>query len=171
MVTISNKWKKRFAGLLAFLMVISLCSAFFDMPAAAVSQAEIDALKQQQEQLSEQKAGIQTQLDELSDETASQTEKLALLNAQLEVTNSEIDILAEQIALYTETIAQMENELTLDRQKKQELLEDYKTHIRIMEENGTSSYIEILFGATSFEDLLCRIDMIREIMEYYKRPC
>lgn len=167
MFTYISNWRKRFAGLLALFMVFAACSAFFDIPAAAVSQAEIDALKQQQEELSEQKADIQTQLDEIGSEAASQTEKLELLTEQLEVTNSEIDLLAEQIALYTQSIAQMENDLTLDREKKQELLENYKAHIRTMEENGTSSYIEILFGATSFEDLLCRIDMIREILEYY----
>ncbi|NCB51324.1 MAG: hypothetical protein EOM54_05520 [Clostridia bacterium] len=163
----SNFWKKRFAGMLALMLAISVFSSFFNTSAAAVSQSEINALKQQREELSEQKDDIQAQLDELSGEAASQTEKLELLTEQLEVTNSEIDILAEQIALYTGSIAQMENDLTLGRQKKQELLEDYKTHIRTMEENGSSSYIEIVFGATSFEDLLCRIDMIREIMEYF----
>jgi murein DD-endopeptidase MepM/ murein hydrolase activator NlpD len=35
-----------------------------------------------------------------------------------------------------------------------------------MEENGTISYFEIVFGATSFADLLSRIDFISEIMSY-----
>jgi murein DD-endopeptidase MepM/ murein hydrolase activator NlpD len=35
-----------------------------------------------------------------------------------------------------------------------------------MEENGTISYFEIVFGATSFADLLSRIDFISEIMNY-----
>jgi murein DD-endopeptidase MepM/ murein hydrolase activator NlpD len=38
--------------------------------------------------------------------------------------------------------------------------------MRAMEEEGTVSYLSIIFGATSFSDLLSRIDFVREIMEY-----
>lgn len=161
------KRKKKISVWLAFIMLFTLFSALPGISAEAVSQSELNALKQQQAELSEQKAGIQAQMDALNDKVASQTKKLNLLTEQLDVTNSEIDLLSEQIALYTDSIAQMENQLTEDKQKKQELLESYKTHIRAMEENGEYSYIEILLGASSLEDLLSRIDMIREIMEYY----
>jgi cell wall-associated NlpC family hydrolase len=163
----TSKRKKFFSIWLAFALVLAMLSALPGVSAEAVSQSELNALKQQQADLSEQKAGIQAQMDALNDKVASQTEKLDLLTEQLNVTNSEMDVLSEQIALYTASIAQMENQLTLDKEKKQELLESYKTHIRAMEENGTYSYMEILLGASSLEDLLCRIDLIGEIMGYY----
>lgn len=155
------------AVLLALALLLAGGFPLFCVPANAVSQAELDALKRQRDQLSQQKDDIEAQLDALNGQVTSQTEKLSLLNEQLDVTSSEIDLLSEQLALYTNSIAQMENELTLDREKEQDLLEKYKAHVRSMEENGYYSYIEILLGASSIEDLLCRIDTIKEIMEYF----
>ena len=42
--------------------------------------------------------------------------------------------------------------------------EKYRQRIRTMEETGTISYWSVLFNATSFADLLSRVDMINEIV-------
>jgi len=164
---LSKRRKKSIqAWMLTLIMALTICSELFDMPAQAVSRSDINTLKQQQEQLAQQKAGIQAQADALSGEVSSQTEKLELLAQQLDITNQEIEVLSEQIAIYTSSIAEMENELYLDKLKEQELLKEYKTRMRAMEENGNYSYISILFEASSFQDLLSRIDCIKAIMEH-----
>lgn len=165
---LSNLHKKgrQAAGLLAFTLVFAMVFALYPISAEAVSRSELNALKQQMEQLAEEKAGIQSQLDALGSEVASQKERLSLLSAQLEATQSEIGNITRQIAIYTNSIGVLENELNNNRREKKELLERCKTRIRAMEENGSKSYIAILFGASSFQDLLGRIDCIREIMEY-----
>ncbi len=151
---------------MAFTLVFAMVFALFSISAEAVSRSELNALKQQLAQLAEEKAGIQSQLNALGSEVATQTERLNLLSAQLEATLSEIENITRQIGIYTNSIGELENELTQNRREKKELLERYKTRIRAMEENGSRSYIAILFGASSFQDLLGRIDCIREIMEY-----
>ena len=162
-----HKRKKRlFAGALALVLAVNMSFALFGTSAEAVSRSELNALKKQQEKLAEQRAGIQEQADEINSQAASQTEKLDILTAKLEVTNSEMENLSQQIAIYTSSIAEMENELNEDEQQEKELLETYKTRIRVMEENGSYTYMAILFGATSFSDLLARLDCINEIMEY-----
>lgn len=148
------------------VMLFTMSSALFGTAAEAVSRSQLNALKQQQAELAEKKAGMQAQADALSGQVASQTEKLDLLAQQLEVTNQELEVISEQIAIYTNTIAQMENELAADKQKEQELIEKYKVRLRAMEESGNASYISILIGASSFQDLLSRIDSIKSIMEY-----
>jgi len=154
------------AGILAFILVFSLSVPLLSQSAQAVSKSELNALKLQQEQIAQKKAGIQAQADALGDKVASQTEKLELLTTQLELTNQEIEILSEQIAIYTNSIAEMENELAVDKQKEQELLKHYKVRMRAMEENGSATYISILLGATNFQDLLSRVYCVKEIMEY-----
>ena len=167
MIHIFSKKKSTYlAWIMTFIMVFTMSSTLFDTSAQAVSKSELNSLKQQQEQLAQKKAGIQAQADTLSSKVASQTEQLELLAQQLEITNQEIEILSEQIAIYTNSIAEMENELVLDKQKEQKLLEHYKTRMRAMEENGSASYISILLGASTFQDLLSRIYCIKEIMEY-----
>ena len=164
---ILNKPKNNLIALAtAFILLFVIAAPIFLTPAEAVSQTEINALKKQQEQLAAQKAEIQAQADALNSELASQEEKLEILSEQIKVTNAEIENLTEQIAIYTNTIAAMENELTLDKQKEEELLEHFKVRLRAMEESGSFSYISILFGASDFQDLLTRIDCIRSIIKY-----
>jgi len=162
----SKRKKSILSWLLTFVLMFSMLSSLTAIPAQAISRSELNTLKQQQEQLAARKAGIKAQSDALSGKLASQTEKLDLLTQQLDITNQELEVLSEQIAIYTTSIAQMENELNADKLKEQELFEKYKVRLRAMEENGSTTYIAILLGASSFEDLLGRVFSIKAIMEY-----
>lgn len=166
MTQIFRKWKKPLSSLLVLTLVFALVLPLFSTSVNAVSQAELDALKQKQEEIASQKSDIQAKLDDANDKVTSQQEKLDLLNEQLTLTNQELENLSEQIALYTNSIAKMENQLTEAKQQKLALLKEYKAYIRAMEENGSYSYVAVLMGASSFSDLLTRIDDIREIMTY-----
>ena len=165
----SKRNKSILAVFLTLAVALNVFFALWGMPPAeAVNQAQIDALKKQQSQLADQRADIQVQADELSGQVASQSARLAVLNAKLNVTNSELENLSEQIVFYTNTIAEMENELNNDTIREQQLLETYKKRIRVMEEYGSLSYITIVLGAASFDDLLTRINDMSEIMEFDK---
>ena len=166
MFLITQKRTKSLIACLLTLTMIFTIPSMVSISADAVSKSELNQLKQQQSQLAEKKASIKAQSDAINSKIASQTEKLDLLAEQLEVTNSEIENLSKQIAIYTNSIAHMENQLAADKLKEQELLKKYRTRVRAMEESGSSSYISILMGASSFEDLLGRIDCIKEIMKY-----
>lgn len=102
------KQNKRAAGLLAFMLVFVMIfvtsAGLLHMSAEAVSRAELDALRQQQTQLAEEKAGIQSRLQALEGQVASQTEMLELLSAQLDTTRLEIDNITLQIVVYTNSI-------------------------------------------------------------------
>jgi peptidoglycan DL-endopeptidase CwlO len=162
----SKKKKSILSGIMTIVMVFTMCFAFFSTPAAAVSKAQITALQQQQTALAKKKADIQAQASAINSKVSAQTEKLELLSQQLDVTNSELQNLTQQIAFYTNSIAEMENELVLDEQKEAELLAEYKVRMRAMEENGSSTYISIVLGASNFQDLLGRIECVKEIMEH-----
>lgn len=167
MLFMSDKRKKiLIAGLLSCVLVLNLSFALIGMPAEAVSKSELKALQQQQEELAKQKADIQKQADVANSKVNSQTEKLNILNAKLSVTNAELENLSEQIAIYMNSIAEKENELNIQEQHHQELLEKYKKSIREMEEAGSATYLGMLFGASSFSDLLSRMECIRDIMDY-----
>jgi cell wall-associated NlpC family hydrolase len=166
----STKRKKTlFAGLLSCVLALNLCAVLYGTPAEAVSKSEINALKQQQEELAQKKAEVQKQANEANNKVNAQTEKLQILNLKLELTNAELENLSEQTVIYTNSIAELENELNIQEQRQQELLVKYKKCVRDMEENGSVTYLEILLGASSFDDLLSRIDCIREIMSYNTR--
>ena len=163
--TTQKRKKACFSALISLVLVFQLSSVLF-VPAEAVSQSELNALKQQQSALADQKADLQSKSDALNDQVSSQSDKLTILTARVNVTKDELKNLSDQISYYTNSIAKMENDLNVNQQKELQLEQKYKTRIRAMEESGSTPYIAILFGARSFSDLLDRIECISEIMEY-----
>lgn len=157
-------------GILALLILVPVLSIIVGAAqASAVSQWEIDQLKEQQSEITEKKNEISVEIAELEAEQATVLEQKAALDEQNELTRQEIELINEQIELYEKLIATKEVELEDAMVAEQEQMEAYRTHLRAMEENGIISYIEILFQARSFADLLSRIDDITDIMTADKR--
>lgn len=152
--------------ILALCLALVLSFGLLQTGVFAVSQQELDALKAKQSDLARQKADIQAQANALQDELSAKTEQLDLLSQEIELTVQEIDTLTQLIASYTSTVAQLEDELAKSEIKEKEMVEHFRTRVRAMEENGTVSYISILFKASSFSDLLSRISCIEEIAKY-----
>jgi murein DD-endopeptidase MepM/ murein hydrolase activator NlpD len=134
--------------------------------AGAVSQDEIDELKNQKEQIEQNSQAIESKIDSLEYEQMSVIAKKEILDEKVTVTNELINNLTEQIEVYNGLIADKKVELEAAQAREDAQYQLYKDRIRAMEENGTISYFEIVFGATSFADLLSRIDFISEIMNY-----
>ncbi len=159
--------KRLLRGALMALLMVSLLQ--FDLmvpPAQAVTQAEIDQLKNNAGALSGEKKDLQTQIDALKNDKDDAIEKKTLLDRQSEVIRKEITNVEAQIAAYEELIAQTKRELAETEEREEEQYALFCKRVRAMEENGTVSYWSVLFNATDFSDLLSRLDFVSEIMEY-----
>ena len=132
----------------------------------AVTQSQIDELKQEREELQQKKDDLQAQIDQAESEQAALLAQKALLDERVSLTQQEIENTNAMIEDYTQMIADKIIEVGQCEDAEAEQWEKYKDYIRVMEENGTISYFEILFSATSFSDFLDRMDMIGEIMVY-----
>ena len=168
------KAKNRIAPAICFLLAAALLASALGLfglraPVQAVTQGEIDALKKQQNEIAARKNEKGAEIRELEDRQASVMEQKAALDEKNELTRQEIELINEQLALYEELIAEKEVELAAAREAEEAQLLAYRTHLRAMEERGVISYIEILFHAKSFADLLSRLDDIRDIMSADKR--
>lgn len=131
----------------------------------AVSQADIDALKEEKEALNAEKEEIQKTIDALAAEHASIIEQKAALDEQNEIVRQEIELINEQVDIYDQLIANKSGELEQAQTAESEQMTLLRSRMRAMEELGPITYLAILFEATSFSDLLSRLDMVREIME------
>ncbi len=137
--------------------------------AAAVTQAEIDAKKQDKKKLEEQKAELQSQLRALQRNKSDALAQKENLDTQIAIIRSEIANTEEQIAQYEELIAQTKADIAETQRKHEEQYELFCARVRAMEERGTVSYWSVLFHSTSFSDLLASMDFINEIMESDQR--
>jgi murein DD-endopeptidase MepM/ murein hydrolase activator NlpD len=163
---LKNKRLRRFfRGAVALLFVFALLTPGTLSTAAAVSQSDIDALKNDASGLSSKKKAIQEKLDALSEDKSQAVAKKELLDEQIEVLMSQISNVEAQIADYESLISQTKAELADAQAQEQAQYDLFCKRVRAMEERGTISYWSVLFKASSFTDLLSRLDFINEIMD------
>lgn len=158
--------RRALAFLMALVFLLPLGPAAVIPVSAKVTQEEIDALKSNANQLSQQKKELQSQLKQVQAEKADARQQKNLIEKQMNVIQSEIDNIADQIAKYQGLIGQKEQELAETEEKERAQYELFCQRIRAMEEEGEISYWSILFSSSDFSDLLDNFMMIEEIIDY-----
>ena len=157
--------KPIFSFALAFAMLASLFFGIMPTKAFAVTQSEIDELKQQKAALSEQTASYESTISSLKGKKNAKIELKTALDSKLALTNQQIMNLEEQIKLHDALIERKTKEVDEAQKVADEQLEKYKKRVRAMEESGRYNYLEVLFGANSIGEFLSLIDDIGDIMK------
>ena len=152
------------AIVLCILIVLPLMAAVFR--AHAVTQQEINELKDKAKELADRQQEITDKLNAISDEQDAVTARQALLDERINTTYEQIEIYTAQAAALDSRIAYQERELEKREEEEADQMALFRRRVRAIEESGTISYFSILFDAASFADLLSRIDDINEIMSY-----
>lgn len=165
------KNRKRFvsilAGIMAFIMVLTLIIGLLPTRATAASSSQI---RSQINKLQEEKKKIQSEIKDLKkqyDENNADIKDIVVkknnIDQQVGLLNNQVQNINEQITAYSLLIADKQDELDHAQERYDEMNEDYKVRIRAMEEDGKLSYWEVLFKASSFSNLLDRLNMVDEI--------
>ena len=166
----TKSWKTIVKRLLVVALVLSLAIPLVPqtmvVPASAVTQAEIDELKDNASDLRDQQKELQNQLAAIKEDKNKALEQKTLLEQQINATQAEIDTIQTQISKYDELIAQKQVELAEAEEKEQAQYELFCERVRYMEEQGEVSYWSILFSSKDFADLLDNAMMVEEIMDY-----
>ena len=160
------KHRRLIVSIIAIGLVLLLVGGLL-INAFAESSAEI---KEKIEGLKEQEAAIQAQQKELENQISEKEgdiNDLVLrknkIDQEIKLTRDSIDNKNEQIRAYNLLIAEKQRELDAALKEQETMSAKYKTRLRSMEENGKLTYWSILFQASSFADMLDRVDMINEI--------
>lgn len=152
---------KRVLAMVCAVMVALAFVASVVVPALAATQQQLEQAKQK------------TKDAKKNAQTAEEKQKAVLaeynaIDKQINDTETEIDIIEKQIT-------QTKGDITLKEEELRQAEEDYikyeelfLTRARVMYENSTIKYIEILFGAKDFSDFLSKLEMISQLMEYDK---
>lgn len=162
----ARRWLIRLcSAALVALMVLPVLPNAVVLPASAVTQAEINQMKEDAAALKKQRAELQKQLKAIQADKSKALDQKALLEQQINATQAEINNIAAQITQYDQLIAQKETELAATEEKERAQYELFCKRVRAMEEAGTVSYWSILFDSADFADLLDRATFVSEIME------
>ena len=163
------EWRRVFVAGLAVVMALLLLLPMISMIAGgvgAVTQSEIDALKEEQRESQVKQQELKNQLADVKEDQAAAQQRRQLLQQQLEAINAELDSINAQISYYDQEIAQKEAERKEAEAKEQAQYELFCERVRAMEEEGTVSYWSILFNAEDFSDLLDRLADVDAVMDY-----
>ena len=159
--------KSLLASVLTLALVLSLAGTVVPAAHAEKSsseiQKEIDAMKAE-------RAEIQKEIDALQSQMSGKMDSMEEVVAQKDLIDQEIFLLHEQIAntnaqimAYSVMIADKQAELDSAQSRLTTLQQKNKARIRAMEKNSQTSYWSVVFKATSFLDMLDRLNTMYKI--------
>ena len=162
-----NKRKIRVAVALCLsvLMMGTVVSEAFPVPAYAVTQSQIDELKEQRNVIRAQRQEKQAIVEALEAEKADVVAQKQAMDERNMYTLQQIQLNNQEIELYDEMIAEKAAELEEAQRLENEQLERYRARVRAMEENGGYNILAIISKSDSFSDMLTAMDDVGEIME------
>ena len=167
-----NKYEKRKRiGVIicAVLVVIALVASIVGPTVVQVQAATKSELQKQVSNAQKKTKEAKEQFNRVKQNRANVANEVLNIDKEINRAENEIAATEESIRIATMNLEWMENELAEAERQCEEQDESFKTRARIMYENRTTSYLEVLLGATSFGDFLSRIEMIKEIVEYDKK--
>ena len=149
--------------MLAFVLLFGALPLTGAAASSAEIQKEIDALEAENKEIQKQINAIQSQynanfsqMEDIVAKKQAVDQEITLLHSKIETTNA-------QIAAYGQLIADTQDELEAAQEELLQMSAEHRERIRVMEEEGSLTYWEVVFQANSFTDLLDRINMMEEI--------
>jgi len=149
----------------ALILLVLPTSASAKQQSSAEIKEEIEKAEQEQSVLEEKLKELEKLQSANRESMEQMIEQKNVIDQQVSVLNTQIKNINERIAAQTLLIANKQLELEQSRSQLALMRQQYKKRIRAMEEGGTVSYWAVLFEASSFSDLLDRINMIQEIAD------
>lgn len=162
MFKLGTKLKRILALALAFLMVLMIASTLIYY----VNADEQSDLKNKQQSLSSDKSEIKNEIDELENQKDSVMAEKQALDQEVTALEGEIDDINVKIDEVQEQIDAVTDELEVAAENLDKQYEAYKTRVRVMYENSSIGYLEILLSADSIGDFFARLEIVTQISEY-----
>lgn len=147
--------------------IISACLLFsisYKSPAishATVTQEDIEALKERQDELEELDAALDAELEAARADIENQKELCQALQAKIEHQQAEIDLVLQAINALNNQISEKELQISGVQAEIDSDTERLRQRIRSLYLAGETTTLEILLGAKDFDDLMDKSYLIK----------
>lgn len=151
--------KDKLRSVFSLFLVITLL-----VTSISFANDELKKRERELEELNQKLEALDAEIDENRNLQSQTNQKINSVQNSIKTLEGEIDQLNINIDNTEIAIDEKTKELAEAEEKigeKNELLND---RLRVMYKTGTIGYVEVLFGAEDFTDLLSRIDMIQMIV-------
>ncbi len=153
------------AGILVIAMLASMLASGLVYAAAAEDDADEASLKDQLSQLEEQKSAVQERIADLTAQANDVQATREALQQEIDLTKQEITTVEQYIERLQQQIDVKTTELEAAEKALAEKEEQFAQTVRTTYEQGDVSYLEVVLNASSFSDLLTRMEIVSAIME------
>jgi len=172
-----KQWKRVLCVILCFLIVLGIAGRY--ETTAHASELTNESIRQKEQEINrarEEKKALQnglTDVKELKKELEASKENLTnyvtQLDAQLVEIQAKINSLKEMILTKEEEISAKAVELEEALGVQQAQYEAMKSRIKFMYEKGDMLYLELVFAAESFGDMLNKAEYIEMLSAYDRK--
>lgn len=139
------------------------------LPAGAVTQSDIQAIKNQLSSVTARKKEAEEQLAAIRGDLSRAQEQVELVQEQVLLTEQQVSAGREILARYDAQIQEKQREIAELEAKEAAQMEEFYQQVRWMEETGETSIFSVLFQAKSFAELLDYAMLVGDIMDYSDR--
>lgn len=156
------------ALLLALGLTLGLTGPYLPLleTASAVTQADIDDMKESIDEIAGQIDALEDKLVGIQDDKAQALKQKEYLDQQIALLNQQIADTDAVIREYETLILAKQGEIEELQAQEEQQYQLFCQRVRSMEEQGTVSYLSILFNSASFSELLDNAMLMGEIMDY-----
>ncbi len=148
------------ATLSAFTWMIPTGSAYAD---------KLSNFQHKQSQLQQQTKTTKSKISELRNQEQSLNSKISSIQTQVTNLESSIASTEADIAKRDKQIADLKQKISVTNAEMDKQYKTLEQRVQIMYEDGQTSYFAVLFSATSFTDLLDRIQLLSTIANQNKQ--
>ena len=158
--------RKKIARILLVLAVVAsltlteLTPLSMVQDASAVTQADIDKLKDELSGMNSEKSQLEKELKSIQNDKSAALAQKENIDKQINLLQSEIKGVESLISEYETLITQTEQEIRENEEEEARQYEKFCERVRSMEERGTVSYWSVLFDSASFSDLLSAMETL-----------
>ena len=139
------------------------------LPAGAVTQSDIQAIRDRLDDAAAQKEEAEKRLAAIRGDMAQAEEQVGLIQTQ-------VLLCEQQVAAGRELLSRLDGQIEENQRRVSELeaqeaaqLEEFYRQVRWLEETGEATFLSVLFEANSFADLLDYALLVTDVMEYSDR--
>jgi murein DD-endopeptidase MepM/ murein hydrolase activator NlpD len=146
----------------AIALIFGIIALSFSYAFAANEQAQINASNERIKKETEKINNIKGKQKLTAESLEALKKETVGIQAQIDAKNAE---LAKTMNRLNEAQAELDNA----RRKSEAQYEAYKERFRVMCEEGSTSYIAMIFSSDSFMDFINNIEIAKEISDYDKK--
>lgn len=155
----NNLRRRAVAAVVAIAVALVFLLSCFSSVIMSVKASAVDEAKAARDK-------AKSDLESIKNEKADLVKEYVNFDAELTAVEDQVIALTADIDDTKEELARKEAELKEAEENTDAYKDDFKERARIMYENGSTSYLEVLFGSEDFGDFLERLELVSSIVSY-----